>query len=140
MDEQFSSCLYFSTNSLSKQLSKMADEAFRKVGLAPSYAFLLMAVNQQPGIQPSELGKILHLNPSTITRLVEKMEYRGYLERQSSGRATKIHPTEKCTQTEDKIRKAWEELKASYSAALGDRYTEVLTEMTAKAVENLQDE
>lgn len=116
----------------------MADEVFRDVGLAPSYAFLLMAVNQQPGIQPSDLGTLLHLNPSTITRLVEKMEYRGYLERRSIGRATEIYPTEKCIQQDAKIKAAWEKLKTKYTSILGERYTEVLTEMTAKAVENLK--
>lgn len=138
MDTEFSNCLYFSTNNLVKKLSNVADDAFREVGLAPSHAFLLMAVNKKSGIQPSELSKILQLTPSTITRLVEKMERKGYLERISEGRATQIHPTEKCVQADDKIRTAWNTLKANYKAVLGERYTEVLTEMTVKAVENME--
>lgn len=139
MDTEFSGCLYFSTNNLSKLLSKMADEAFKSLGLAPSYAFLLMVVNKQPGIQPSEISKILQLTPSTITRLIEKMEYQGYLERTSEGRATKITPTAKCLQKDEEIREAWQNLKDRYISVLGDRYTEVLTEMSFKAVEQVKE-
>ncbi len=115
----------------------MADDAFRKVGLAPSYAFLLMAVNERPGIQPSELSEILGLTPSTITRLVEKMEYRGYLSRSSEGRATYIEPTESCRDMDEDIHEAWRELRNSYTEILGERYTTVLTEMSSKAINQL---
>lgn len=140
MDDLFSECLYFNSNNLAKQLSKMADASFREVGLAPSYAFLLMIVNKNPGIQPSKLGKLLQLKPSTITRLVEKMENRGYLERQSAGRTTQIYPTKKCQEKDEKIRNAWDVLQEKYRLVLGERYTKVLTEMTVKAVENLREE
>lgn len=139
MDTEYNSCLYFSANSLSRALSVMADEAFGKIGLAPSYAFLLMTVNKMPGIQPSEISEILGLTPSTITRLVDKMEYRGYLTRDSEGRATYIRPTEKCREQDAGIRKAWRELREKYTGLLGDRYTEVLTEMSSKAVEQLDE-
>lgn len=134
----FESCLYYSSNNLSRLLSKMADEAFKEVGLAPSYAFLLMAVNDRPGIQPSELSEILGLTPSTITRLVEKMEYQGYLERISEGRSTHVHPTDACRAKNRDIRSAWQQLQQRYTGILGERYTEVLTEMTVKASEQLE--
>lgn len=139
MKQEFSECLYFSANNLSRLLSSMADEAFRSVGLAPSYAFLLMAVNDKPGIQPSELSTQLGLTPSTITRLIEKMEYRGYLERESEGRATYVNPTHKAREEEASIREAWQELRNRYSQLLGERYTEVLTEMSVKAIERLEE-
>lgn len=129
--------MYYSINNLSKVLSEMADEAFKTTGLAPSYGFLLMAANDNPGIQPSDLSRILRLKPSTITRLIEKMEYQGYLERKSEGRATHVFPTEKCRKMDNDLREAWQHLKDDYTSVLGERYTEVLTEMSAKAVEQL---
>jgi DNA-binding MarR family transcriptional regulator len=133
------SCLYFQSNNLARNLSKMADDAFRSVGLSPSHAFLLMKVNDEPGIQPSQLSDILGLTPSTITRLIEKMEYQGYLERESEGRATHVKPTNKCIAKDSDLRIAWQKLQKRYTKILGDRYTEVLTEMTTKAIDQLED-
>ena len=135
----FTESLYFSSNALNRQLNAMADEAFRNVGLTSSYAFLIMIVNHQPGIQPMELSKKLQLTPSTITRLVEKMEYRGYLERRSQGRSTHIHITDQGQQLYPKLEQGWRNLQQSYTAVLGERYTEVLTKMTAKAAEQLNE-
>ena len=135
---EMDSCLYFQSNSLSRILSGMADEVFNDVGLSPSHAFLLMKVNDEPEIQPSQLSEILRLSPSTITRLIEKMEYQGYLERVSEGRATHVRPTEKCRDKDSDLREAWETLKNRYTQILGDRYTEVLTEMSIKAIDQLE--
>ncbi|MBN2731864.1 MAG: MarR family transcriptional regulator [Balneolaceae bacterium] len=129
----FTESLFFSSSALNRQLNKMADDAFRELGLTSSYAFLLMLVNDQPGIQPMELSKKLQLTPSTITRLVEKMEYRGYLNRRSEGRATHIEITEKGEKIYPKLEQAWNSLKRKYTSILGERYTTVLAEMTYKA-------
>ena len=136
LDEE--NCLYFQTNNLSRILSRMADEAFRSAGLSPSHAFLLMKVNDEPGIQPSKLSDILGLTPSTITRLIEKMEYQGYLQRISEGRATRVEPTDKCISKDSEIKEAWKLLRERYSEMLGERYTEVLTEMSVKAIDQLE--
>lgn len=132
-------CLYFQTNNLARLLSGMADEAFQDIGLSPSHAFLLMKVNEKPGIQPSQLSEALGLSPSTITRLIEKMEYQGYLERESEGRATHVSPTNKCISKESDLRIAWKKLRERYTEILGDRYTEVLTEMATKAIDQLEE-
>ena len=134
----FAESLFFASNALNRLLGKMADEAFRELGISSSYAFLLMLVNDQPGIQPMELSKKLQLTPSTITRLVEKMEYQGYLERKSEGRSTHIELTEKGSSVQPKLRRAWETLRQNYTDVLGDRYTDVLAEMTGKASEQLK--
>lgn len=135
----FVESLYFSSNALNRQLNTMADDAFRNIGLTSSYAFLLMLVEDQPGIQPMELSKKLDLTPSTITRLVEKMEYRGYLERRSKGRSTHIHITEEGRQLHPKLEQAWQNVQQSYISILGKRYAEVLTEMTEKAAEQIKE-
>lgn len=135
----FSESLYFSSNALNRMLSTMADDAFRELGLTSSYAFLLMIVNDQPGIQPMELSKKLQLTPSTITRLVEKMEYRGFVERRSEGRSTYIDLMEKGTELQPQLANAWGQLQEKYMAILGDRYTEVLAEMTLKASEQIKE-
>lgn len=135
----YNDCLYFTSNALARLLRRMADEEFGKLGLAPSHAFLLMSVNDKPGIQPGELSEELQLSPSTVTRLVEKMEYRGYLERHPEGRATHVHPTRKCLDLNEELRNVWQSLTGRYTDVLGDRYSKVLTEMTFTATEKLEE-
>lgn len=135
----FSESLFFASNGLNRQLNAMADEAFREFGLTSSYAFLLMRVNSSPGIQPMELSKQLQLTPSTITRLVEKMEYRGYLERRSQGRSTHIYITKQGGVLYPKLERSWEKLKHKYTSILGERYTGVLAEMSYKASERIKE-
>lgn len=136
----FDSCLYYASGALQKKLNRMAEEVFREVGLAPSYVYLLMAVNAKPGIQPSELAELLQLNPSTVTRLVEKMEQQEYLSREPEGRRTQIEPTKKGRHKNRELQEAWQKLKDRYKGLLGERYYEVLTEMVYTAKMKLEEE
>lgn len=135
----FSKSLYFASNALNRRLNAVADAAFRELGLTSSYAFLLMLIHEKPGIQPTELSNKLQLTPSTITRLVEKMEYRGYLQRSSEGRATHISLTDEGINIQPRLKWAWGALQNHYSEILGERYVRVLSEMTFKASQQLDE-
>ncbi len=135
----FSDDLYFSSNALSRLLRSLADDAFKPLGFSSSHAFLLLLVNNQSAIQPSELSNKLQLTPSTITRLIEKMEYRGYVERKSAGRATHVEPTSKSKKIDKKLRMARQQLHEQCTEILGERYTRVLTEMTHKAAKHINE-
>ena len=93
MEKQYCTCLYYSANALSRKLTKMAEDAFASTGLAPSYAFLMMSINKQPGLHPKELSEIMMLMPSTVTRLIEKLELKGLAERKYEGKYTYVLPT-----------------------------------------------
>jgi DNA-binding MarR family transcriptional regulator len=115
----------------------MAGEEFTTSGLAPSYAFLLMTVNDKPGIQPTEISAHMQLTPSTVTRLIEKMEHRGLLERKSVGKFTKVYPTEKSKKLDKKIHEAWASLYKRYSALLGEQKSRALTTKVYQASKKL---
>jgi DNA-binding MarR family transcriptional regulator len=119
-DSKFCNCLYYAANALGRVMTKMAEEEFAMTGLAPSYAFLVMSVVEKPGIQPKELSEQMQLTPSTVTRLLEKVELKGFVERRSVGRRTEVYPTEKSRELDPKIRKAWQSLYTRYSRVLGD--------------------
>jgi len=72
----------------------MADEEFRRTGLSPAYAFLMMLVNDNPVIGRKELCEHLHLAPSTVTWFVDALVYRGFLTRRTDGKAAKVYATE----------------------------------------------
>jgi DNA-binding MarR family transcriptional regulator len=124
---KYCGCLYYSANALARVMTRLAEESFSTTGLAPSYAFLLMMVNDQPGIQAGELSQKLLLAPSTVTRLIEKMEVKGYLERKTSGKFTSVYPTARSLESDPKIREAWRNLYKKYIDLLGEENSKHLT-------------
>lgn len=137
-DSKYCSCLYYSANALSRIMTKMADECFTVTGLTSSYAFLLMTVNGQPGIQPKEISVHMQLTPSTVTRLIEKMEHRGLLTRTHIGRTTEVYPTQASLDLNDKIKMAWAELYKKYTEILGKEDGDKLAQLISDAIRKLE--
>ena len=92
----FERCLYFNLNSLTRDVNRIWDEAFGRVGLSPPHAYLMRAVFTEPGITPKRLATELKLSSSTVTRFLDAMAGRGLLERRQlskDGRELAIYPT-----------------------------------------------
>ncbi len=94
-DSKYCKCLYFTTNALARKVEKLAIESWKPVDLSPSHAYLLMMVLEQPGLQPGCLANHLQLSPSTITRLIEKLEEKSLVIRTYEGKITNVFPSEK---------------------------------------------
>ncbi len=128
-------CLQFSASALARNITRIAEEEFAITGLAPSYAFLVMTVNNHPGITAGELSKIMMLRPSTVTRLVEKMEAQGLLKRMREKRSTLVFPTKSSVELQATIQKAWMSLYDRYNKILGeDNAAELTTQVYDSAV------
>jgi DNA-binding MarR family transcriptional regulator len=131
--------LFFLTGALSRKLSKEADNTFAAVGLSYSHALILVLVDAEPGIQPGSIAERLYLKPSTITRLVQKLERRKLVERKSKGRATAISCTDKGRDMAKEVQRKWQKLLDEKKEQLGDRYVNVLSEMIDNAMEAMDD-
>ena len=136
-ESKYCSCLYYSANALARIMTKMADEEFAITGLTSSYAFLIMTVNEKPGIQPKEISQNMQLTPSTVTRLVEKMENKGFVERKYVGRTTEVYPTKSGQSLQAKIKKAWKNLFDRYSDILGKEEAKKLTALAYEASQKI---
>jgi DNA-binding MarR family transcriptional regulator len=137
MAECLSNCLYFSVSRLNRIVTKMAEEEFRSTGLTPSYAFLILLVIGKPGISPGELGSELHVAPSTVTRLLDKLEYKGLVLRKTEGKTASVHPTDSSLHLEAEIRRVWRNLYIRYSELLGEEEGKRLTHMLNEAAHKL---
>lgn len=133
MDKYLHNCLYFTANKLSRAITKMAEEEFRIVGLAPNYAFLLMIVYENEGVGQKEIGEKLHLAPSTVTRFVDKLKSKGLVEKKSEGKRALIYLTDKGIELQDDIRRAWKNLHKRYSKILGEGAAEELNQLVDEA-------
>jgi MarR family transcriptional regulator, organic hydroperoxide resistance regulator len=126
-------CLYYSANALARIITKIAEDEFKLVNLAPSYAFIVMTVNCKPGLQAGELANIMMLTPSTITRLLEKLEIQNLVSRQTEGRITRVYSTDKSIEMNESINTAWQSLYKRYVGILGEEYAKKLTEQVFQA-------
>ena len=106
-DDQLSACLFFSSCKLARVLGKTAEDEFKATGLSPSHAFLLHIVNKNNGIQQKQIGELLHMTPSTITRFIEKLESKGLVSRKAEGKNVYIFTSEKGILLQSDIEKSW---------------------------------
>lgn len=134
-----SNCLYFTANILSRNIGKMADAAFKEVGLSPAHAFMMMLVNDQPGITQKELSEHLDLAPSTLTRFADKLVYGGFIERDQEGKIVRIYPTKEGKALQPSIEAAWKRLYENYSKILGKENGDELTKAIDTANKRLND-
>jgi MarR family transcriptional regulator, organic hydroperoxide resistance regulator len=130
-------CLYFTANSLARTITRMAETEFRSTGLSPAHAFLMMLVNECPGIGQKELSEALQLAPSTVTRFIDTMVYKGYLERRSEGKMSLVFPTDQGGKLQQPILQAWKGLHDRYAAVLGLESGDRLAAMIDNASERL---
>jgi DNA-binding MarR family transcriptional regulator len=126
-DEYFNDCLYFVSNKLARFVSELADASFRKTGLSPSYAFLMMIVLDYPGITPNDVAVKLDLAPSTITRFLDRLEREKLVERTSEKRNVFIYPTKKGTSMKKIIEESWNDLASKFGESItAERYKMVV--------------
>lgn len=111
--------MYFVANALGRRIERLAMETWKKVELSPSHAYLLMLVIEDPGIQPTAISEQLILSPSTITRLIEKLEDKELVTRSTEGKLTKVYPTAKAKELYPQLQECLSHFIENYSTILG---------------------
>jgi DNA-binding MarR family transcriptional regulator len=116
---RYNHCIYFSSNAFARKIEKLATECWKKIGLPPSHAYVLMTVLEEPGIQPGLVAEELQLSPSTVTRLIEKLEEKGLVTRNFGVKATNIYPTPRAQELQPQMKTCSEEFRMQYTSLLG---------------------
>lgn len=138
INDYLNNCLYFTTASLSRKTTKLAEDCFKPIGLTPSYAFLMMIVHENPGMEPKMLSKQLNLAPSTVTRFVDKLVYQGYLRRETIGKNILIYPEQKCFDIQNDIQKCHKNLYTKYCEILGEDLANTLNKSIFYATKKIE--
>lgn len=129
----------FSSTKLAREFNKIGEEAFKKLGLSPSHAMLIYVVNQNDEIQQKELGERLYLTPSTITRFIEKLEYKGLVIKRSEGKNVYVSTTEQGKALQTEIIESWNRLHILYEDILTDEETKQFISISNKLLKKLSE-
>ncbi|WP_138493354.1 MarR family winged helix-turn-helix transcriptional regulator [Paenibacillus pinistramenti] len=127
INQALNECLFFTVKKLDRIMDKIAEEAFKPTGLSPTYGFILLAVNENPGITQKELSDLLHTAPSTIARFVDKLESKQLVRSEHSGRSALTYLTESGIEMVDQVNKAWDTLHSLYGQILGEQESDALS-------------
>jgi DNA-binding MarR family transcriptional regulator len=129
-ESKYCHCIYFVSNALARKVSKLAEESWKPVGLSPSHAYLLLMAIERPGIQPTELVDQLQLTPSTITRLLQKLEGLKLVARVSEGKLIFVYATPRGQAKAPELKVCLKNFYTNYTRLLG-------TDESASLVQNM---
>jgi len=138
-ESRYSQCVYFSSAAFARKIEKLALESWKPVGLAPSHGYLLMCVIEEPGMQPGCLANQLQLQPSTITRLIEKLEEKKLVVRTTEGKTTNVYPTPKAKEIYSKLKDCVQHFHVLCTGIIGKeescKLVSIMNKMADKMVE-----
>lgn len=87
-------CLFFTANRLANVLRRIVNDVYADTGIAAPYVYLLIVVNQYPGITIKELGEKLDVAPSTCTRFVDALVKQGILTKTQEWKTVHVNLTD----------------------------------------------
>lgn len=137
-ESKYCHCAYFSAAALSRKITRLAEKCWKPSGLSPSLGYVLLSVIEEPGIQPGLLSAQQQLAPSTITRLLEKLEAQKLLVRTESGKATNVYPTPKGKQLHVQLTDCRKAFHTAFTAILGEEGNRQLVSELNKAADLLE--
>lgn len=109
-------------------------------GLHAGQDLLLLAVWDSPGLRQAALANLLGVEAPTITRMVQRLERGGMIERRPDphdGRLMLVYPAHRSRLLEGTIRRAWSAVDEMVIAAMGDADAAKLRRLAAAATEAL---
>ena len=122
-------CLAVRIRILNRVITSVYDEALRPFGIRSSQMNILVAIAAFGATTANRLCKILYLDPSTLSRNVERMKKNGWLETVPStvGRSRMIQTASEGRQILAQAYPAWESAQAKAHQLLGPATIEAVS-------------
>ncbi|MER6319409.1 MarR family winged helix-turn-helix transcriptional regulator [Streptomyces sp. NPDC001581] len=117
-----------------------AGRALRDLGLHPGQEFLMMHLWDSGAVRQSELIKAVGLDPSTVTKMLQRLEQSGHVRRRpdpSDRRASLVEATETSCGLLVEVRRAWGELEHQTLDGLEDAERTELARLLGKVEASL---
>ena len=121
-------CLAVRLRMLNRVVTNIYDDALRPLGVKVSQMNILVAAGTMGTARPAEVCETLHLDVSTLSRNVERMKARGWLEviPDEDGRAQPFRLTNEGRKLLEQAAPAWRKAQKQAKTLLGDGIVELL--------------
>ncbi|MET7445383.1 MarR family winged helix-turn-helix transcriptional regulator [Streptomyces sp. NPDC005508] len=117
-----------------------AGRLLKGLGLYPGQEFLMMHLWDTGAARQAELIKAMDLDPSTVTKMLQRLEQAGHVRRRpdpDDRRAVLVEATEESCALHAEVRGAWSGLEEHTLAGLEPAERAELARLLAKVEENL---
>ncbi len=117
-----------------------AGKALRGVDLYPGQELLMMHLWDRGAVRQTELIRALDLDPSTVTKMLQRLEQTGHVRRRpdpADRRAVLVEATDESCALHTAVRAAWGSLEEHTLAGLEPAERTELVRLLAKVEENL---
>ncbi|MFF9071460.1 MarR family winged helix-turn-helix transcriptional regulator [Streptomyces sp. NPDC014872] len=117
-----------------------AGKLLRGLGLYPGQEFLMMFLWDGGPVRQSELIKVMDLDPSTVTKMLQRLEQAGHVRRSpdpDDRRAVLVEATEESCALHAAVGRAWTDLEGLTLAGLDPAERAELARLLGKVEENL---
>ena len=131
--------LPFEIGETTRVLRKAFDRHACGLGVTRAQWKVLFKVSRQPGKRQNELAELLEVEPITLSRIVDRLEESGLVERVSDPadrRAWRLHVTAKAEPLVAKLQRAADEMTAEAFAGIDRKDIEITRRVLAQAREN----
>lgn len=127
-------CIALRVRMLNRMVTNVYDEALRPLRLKTSQLNVLVAVAKLGVAQPTRLCEILQLDVSTLSRNLDRMRTKGWIEvvPGEDNRAQPVRLAAPGWKLLDKAVPAWEEAQQQVSSLLGQEGVTLLTRTSRK--------
>ena len=137
IDKIAGECVAVRLRMLNRVITNMYDNALRPLDLKVSQMNILVAAAKMGTVRPFEVCEYLHLDVSTLSRNVERMKARGWLEvvPDEDGRTQPFQLTQQGRKLLEKAVPAWNEAQQQVKRVLGDRFVDQLNQAMKRVSE-----
>ncbi len=131
--------LPFEIGETAHALRKAFDRRAVGMGVTRAQWKVLFRLTRQPGLRQIELADMLDIEPITLSRIVDRLEEGGLVERvadPSDRRAWRLHVTARAQPLVEKLRAVADEMIAEAFAGIDPKDIEITRAVLARAREN----
>ena len=135
IDDMACGCLMGRARLVSRVVTGIYEEELRPLGIKASQLNLLVVMAQSGPIRRADIGRLLHLDSSTLTRNLRVMAANGWIEETadgSDGRGLPLQVTAKGRSLLRKVGPGWERAQSRAAHLLGGEGKVNLMRLSAK--------